>query len=165
MQKLTAVCVLALLTACGGGSSSPTPVTATTPPPRDGLVVLAGAIGGKFTLSSSPVVHRDGHRFGCGDATITIPYRETAGGSAVGGDYEIKILDNTGFASRIAGKATNVSVGPNESGTITVTDSFICAEWFPTTAPPRAQVAMNFGGKINGTVSQIAGVGPLAIIE
>lgn len=163
--KMMAVLVLAVLPACGGGSSSPTPVSAPTPvPPKDGVVVLNGKIGGRFVLSSSPVVFRDGHSFGCGDISVVIPVKETAGGTATGSDYEIKILDNTGFAARLTGKATSVKIAANDTADITFTSRFQCAEWGPI-VPPRGQVALNFGGDARGTVSQVSGTGDITIVQ
>jgi hypothetical protein len=165
VRRLIAAGVLALLPACGGGSSSPAAVTPpTTLPPKDGVVVLNGKIGGRFVLSSSPVIFRDGHSFGCGDITVVIPVKETAGGGATGADYEIKILDNTGFSSRLTGKATTVKIAANDVAEITFTSRFECAEWGPV-VPPRAQVALNFGGNARGTVSQVSGTGDITIVQ
>lgn len=167
MRPLGSVLIpfLWLLGACGS-SSSPTPVAPpTTLPAVDGVVVLDGSIGGTFTLSSSPSRFSGGRLFGCGDAAITIPYRETAGGRAVGADYEIKLLEHTGdFARRVTGRATNVAVNPNAGGTITVTERFVCIE-YTNAVPPRADVAFNLGGVVRGTVSQLRGVGPLRVVE
>jgi hypothetical protein len=163
LNRILALCALAVLPGCGGGSSSPTPISTPPPQPREGRVELDGAIGGRLVLASSPVRLRDGSFFGCGEARVTIPFRETAGGRATGADYEVKILDLGGFASRLNGKATNIVVNANERGTITITDPYACPEWNGA-LPPRAEVAMNFAGPA-GTVSQVRGVGPLEVVE
>jgi hypothetical protein len=166
MRKLivvAAVCVAAA--GCGGGGSSPTAAPTPTPPPplRDGTVVLNGTVGGTFTLSSSPAQLSGGRLFGCGEAKVTIPYRETAGGEATGGDYEVKILEhNDDFARRGTGKATNIVIDANESGTISITEGSVCVEYKPS-VPPRGSVVINFGGAATGRVSQIVGVGPLTV--
>lgn len=157
--------VLALF-GCGGGGgspSAPTPPTTTLPPARDGVLVLDGPIGGTFTLSSSPSRLSGGRLFGCGDAVAEIPYRETAGGNARGGDYEMLLLEwNNDFARRATGSASNLTFGPNERGTITLTERFVCIEYKDNT-PPRAQVVLLVGGTVNGTVSRLEGTGPLTV--
>jgi hypothetical protein len=165
MRKMIGVGFLMLsLPACGGGSSSPSaPAVAPTPIPKDGVVVLSGAIGGKFTFSSSPA-RLSRTLFGCGDASITIPYRETAGGAAVGADYEVRVTDLNGFVNRDTGKATSISIAANESGVITFTERFLCVE-YTASQPPGANVALNFAGRANGTVSQLRGSGSLTPIE
>ena len=64
---------------------------------------------------------------------------------------------------RSTGKATNIVINANESGTIRFTERFVCVEWNDE-FPVRGQVAINFAGP-RGTVSQLAGVGNLTIIN
>lgn len=165
MRKLLVLALVACLAACGG-NSSPTAAAppVTTPPARDGVIVLNGAIGGRFLLSSSPA-RLSRSLFGCGDAEVTIPYRETAGGSALVADYELRLLEfNDDSARTVRDRATNLTIAPGESGTIRITERFVCIE-YTDAIPPRASVAMNFGGTATGAVSQVRGVGPLTVIN
>lgn len=164
-MRMTALVLSLLLAACGGGSSPTAPTTTTTTlPPRDGVIVLNGSIGGRFVLSSSPAELRR-TLYGCGDAEILVPYRETAGGGAVGGDYEVRLLEyNDGSARIIRGQFTTTTIAAGESGTLRINERFVCIE-YTTAIPPRAQVALNFGGRATGAVSQIRGTGPLTVVQ
>jgi hypothetical protein len=155
---------VALLLCVGCGSSSPSsPAPLPTPVPIEGVLVINGSVGGKFTFSSSP--SKLSHSFfGCGDATVTLPYKETAGGSVVGADYEVRVLDINGFVNRDTGKATNITIGPRQTGDVTITERFLCVE-YTADAPPRAQVSINFAGTVHGTVSQLVGTGDLTLVE
>lgn len=166
MRRQIAVLVLAIaMPSCGGNSpSAPTTTATTLPPARDGVIVLNGTITGTFTLSSSPS-RLSRTLFGCGDAVVSIPYRETAGGAAVGGDYELRLLEYNDDSARTArGQFTTITIEAGESGTLRITERFVCIE-YTTAIPPRAQVALNFGGRATGAVSQIRGTGSLTVIE
>lgn len=164
LKRAGSVLAVVLLSACSGGGSSPsTPTAVATPvPPKDGAVVLNGTVGGKFTLSSSPA-RLSRSLYGCGDAEVTIPYRETAGGKAIAGDYVLTLWESTGdFARRTSGKATTVTIEAGESGTLRITERFVCIE-YTDAQPPRGEVAINFGGGATGAVTQIRGIGPLTV--
>jgi hypothetical protein len=163
--KLCVACALVFLffSACED-ASSPSSVGATkttlpAPPPTDGIVVLDGTIGGTFTFDIGPVRVRRSIA-GCGDAKISVPYRETAGGKAATAEYALQILDIQGSRRSTTRKMQPLPVVPNSRGVFFFYEDDICVEY--TDADPlRAQVALNFGGVPGGTVSQVAGVGPL----